>query len=71
MKTIQIELITTFGTFKGEIRSIEVSRLEDLKQLSKKYFETGLELDLEDGSFAIFSPEVIKNLIFKINIKDV
>ena len=71
MKTIQIELITTFGTFKGEIRSIEESRLEDLKQLSKKYFETGLELDLEDGSFAIFSPEVIKNSIFKINIKDV
>lgn len=71
MKRIQIELITTFGVFKGDIRNITDSNLEDFKFISKKYFESGLELDLEDGSFAVFSPEVIKNSIFKINIKNV
>lgn len=63
---IQIELLTTFGEFKSGIINIEESKLPELKNMSKNYFKTGLELDLEDGSFAIFSPEVIKNSIFKI-----
>jgi hypothetical protein len=64
---IQIELLTNFGNFKSEISEIEDGKIEELKEMSKGYFRTGLELDLEDGSFAIFSPEVIKNSILKIN----
>jgi hypothetical protein len=64
---IQIELLTNFGNFKSEISEIEDEKIEQLKEMSKGYFRTGLELDLEDGSFAIFSPEVIKNSILKIN----
>lgn len=65
---IQIQLITNFGEFKSDIREIENDKFLELKTMSSKYFEKGLELDLEDGSFAIFSPDVIKNSIFKINI---
>lgn len=63
---IQIELITDFGIFKSELSEIEDDKLEEFKQLSKSYYKTGLELDLEDGSFAIFTPDTIKKSIFKI-----
>lgn len=63
---IQIELITDFGIFKSQLSEIEDDKLEEFKQLSKNYYKTGLELDLEDGSFAIFTPDIIKKSIFKI-----
>jgi hypothetical protein len=64
---IQLELITTFGIFKSQIVDLNDSKIDNFQEMSKEYYKKGLEMDLEDGAFAVFSPEVIKNSIFKIN----
>lgn len=64
---IQLELITTFGIFKSQIVDLNDSKIGNFQEMSKEYYKKGLEMDLEDGAFAVFSPEVIKNSIFKIS----
>lgn len=64
---IQLELITTFGIFKSQIVDLNDSKIDNFQEMSKEYYKKGLEMDLEDGAFAVFSPEVIKNSIFKIS----
>jgi hypothetical protein len=67
MVKIQIEIFTTFGNFKSKEIILELSKIDEFQNMSREYYKTGLELDLEDDSFIIFPPEVIKNSIFKIN----
>ena len=64
---IQLELITTFGIFKSQIVDLNDSKIDNFQEMSKEYYKKGLEMDLEDGAFVVFSPEVIKNSIFKIS----
>jgi hypothetical protein len=64
---IQLELITTFGIFKSNVVDLDDKKIDNFQEMSKEYYKKGLEMDLEDGSFAVFSPEVVKNSIFKIN----
>ncbi len=63
---IQIILITDFGTFKGEELEVDEEQYQNIINFSKNYYETGFEMNLEDGGFAIFSPEIIKKSILKI-----
>ena len=63
---IQIILITDFGTFKGEELEVDEEQYQNIIDFSKNYYETGFEMSLEDGGFAIFSPEIIKKSILKI-----
>jgi hypothetical protein len=64
---IQLELITTFGIFKSHVVDLDDAKIDNFQEMSKEYYKKGLEMDLEDGAFAVFSPEVVKNSIFKIN----
>lgn len=64
---IQLELITTFGIFKSHVVYLDDTKIDNFQEMSKEYYKKGLEMDLEDGAFAVFSPEVVKNSIFKIN----
>lgn len=66
---IQIILITDFGTFKGEELEVDEEQYQNIINFSKNYYETGFEMSLEDGGFAIFSPEIIKKSILKIQKK--
>jgi hypothetical protein len=68
---IQLVLTTDFGEFLGEIFEVDEEQYRNITNLSRKYYESGLEMTLIDGSFVIFSPEVIKKSILKIKITDV
>jgi hypothetical protein len=71
MIQIQIEILTTFGTFKSKKIILNDDKVEEFQNMSREYYRTGLELDLEDGSFIIFPPDIVKNSIFKINKENV
>jgi hypothetical protein len=68
---IQLVLTTDFGEFLGEIFEVDEEQYRNITNLSRKYYESGLEMTLIDGSFVIFSSEVIKKSILKIKIADV
>jgi hypothetical protein len=63
---IQLVLFTEFGQFFGEIFEVDEEQYQNIINFSKNYYETGFEMSLEDGGFAIFSPEMIKKSILKI-----
>ena len=64
---IQLVLYTDFGQFTGEIFEVNEEQYQNIVNLSKNYYETGFEMTLQDGGFAIFSPEMIKKSILKID----
>lgn len=68
MVKIQIEIINRLGSFKSDIREINESNLQEFKNISRDFYKSGLEIDLEDGSFVVFSPLIISESIFKINV---
>ena len=68
---IQLILFTEFGIFHGEVLTVDEKQYQNIVNFSKNYYETGFEMNLEDGGFAIFSPEMIKKSILKIQKVDV
>lgn len=68
---IQLVLITEYGQFFGEIFEVNEEQYNNIVNFSKNYYETGFEMNLEDGGFAIFSPEMIRKSILKIDKIDV
>lgn len=65
---IQICIICEFGEFKGEIMDILVEQYRNIVELSKTYYETGFEMNLESGGFVILPPEIVKKSVLQINI---
>jgi hypothetical protein len=68
---IQLVLITEYGQFFGEIFEVNDEQYQNIVNFSKNYYESGFEMNLEDGGFVIFSPEMIKKSILKIDKVDV
>lgn len=68
---IQLVLITDYGSFFGEIFEVNDEQYQNIINFSKNYYESGFEMNLEDGGFVIFSPEMIKKSILKIDKVDV
>jgi hypothetical protein len=68
---IQLVLITEYGQFFGEIFEVNDEQYQNIINFSKNYYESGFEMNLEDGGFVIFSPEMIKKSILKIDKVDV
>jgi len=68
---IQLVLITEYGSFFGEIFEVNDEQYQNIINFSKNYYESGFEMNLEDGGFVIFSPEMIKKSILKIDKVDV
>jgi len=68
---IQLVLYTEFGQFLGEIFEVDEEQYQNIVNFSKNYYETGFEMTLEDGGYTIFSPEMIKKSILKIDKIDV
>jgi hypothetical protein len=64
---IQLVLITEYGTFYGEFLDVDQEQYDNIVSYSKEYYLSGFEMNLEDGGFAIFSPEMIKKSILKID----
>lgn len=68
---IQLIIITEYGSYNGEIMEVTDEQYENIIEFSKSYYETGFEMNQENGGFIIFSPEIIKKSILKINKLDV
>lgn len=68
---IQYILINDYGEFKGELMIINEEQYEKIIELSRKFYESGFELNCEDGSFVIFPHEIVKKSILKINKKEI
>lgn len=68
---IQIQIINKFGTFNGEIIDIDESQYAIIVEMSKSFYETGFEMETEDGGFVIIPPDIVKDSILKIKKYDV
>ena len=65
---VQVCLTNDLGEFKGQVMNVSPEQFETIKTLSKSFYETGFEMDSEDGGFIIFPPDIVKKSILKINI---
>lgn len=63
---VQMILITEYGEFVGKKTSISIDQYPTLVKMTKTFYSSGFELTCEDGSFMVFSPEVISKSILKI-----
>ncbi len=68
---IQIVLFTEYGQFFGEILDVSEEQHQNIINFSKNYYESGFEMNTADGGFVIFSPEVVRKSILKIDKIDV
>lgn len=74
---ISIEIHTKIGIYKGEHLNVNEEQYAGLLTLSKDFYKqgdngVGFETRLEDGSFCVIAPELLKNsvmLLRKIKIK--
>jgi len=64
---IQIEIINKFGNFKGKYLSVTIQQYTLMTEMSKGFYQTGFEMETEDG-FLIIPPDIVKDSILKINI---
>jgi hypothetical protein len=71
MAEVQIIIINKFGEFKGKFVRMCEEDINKLLDMSKKFYITGgFELTCEDGSFLVFSPDVVKDSILRVVIKN-
>jgi len=65
---IQITILCEFGNFYGESLEVSIDQYRNIIELSKNYYETGFEMNLESGGFIILPPDVVKKSVLQINI---
>ena len=66
---LQYIVINGYGEFKGETMIVNEDQYANIIQLSKTFYNSGFELNCEDGSFIVFPPEVVRGSILKRNRK--
>jgi hypothetical protein len=67
MVTIKLVLVNTYGEFVGRKAELSIENYNDLLAMVKTfYMNDGFELTLEDGTFVVFSPEIVKQSILKV-----
>lgn len=65
---IQIQITTKYGTFLGEVIKVTSDQYNVIIEMSKNFYETGFEMNTEDGGFIIIPPDIVKDSILKINL---
>jgi hypothetical protein len=64
---IQLVLTNKFGEFKGRKAEITEENYQKLVEMVKTFYVNGgFELTLEDESFVVFPPDVVKESILQI-----
>lgn len=66
---LQYIIINSYGEFKGETMIVNEEQYKNIIELSKTFYNSGFELNCDDGSYVIFPPEVVRGSILKINRK--
>jgi ribosomal protein S4E len=71
MIEVQIIITNKFGEFKGKSVRMEEEDVKKLLVMSKNFYSTGgFELTCEDGSFVVFPPDVVKDSMLRVIIKN-
>ncbi len=64
---IQLILTNKFGEFKGRRAELSEENYSKLTEMVKTFYVNGgFELTLEDESFVVFPPDVVKESILKL-----
>ena len=68
---VQTIVINKYGIFTGEVMELTTDQYEKMIELSKNFYSTGgFEMNLEEGGFAIFPPDIVSDSILKITKTD-
>jgi hypothetical protein len=63
---VQMVIKSGYGEFRGERVSVTQEQYQNIMDLSKTFYMGGFEMTLEDGSFLVIPPEVIRGSIMLI-----
>jgi hypothetical protein len=67
MIDIKIVLVNKYGEFVGRKATLSEESYKGLLEMVKTFYVNGgFELTLEDDSFVVFPPEVVKESILKV-----
>ena len=64
---IVFKLINEFGEFESEEMTVTKDQYDNLREMSKKFYEGGYEMYLPNG-FMVVSPDIVKKSILIIEI---
>jgi hypothetical protein len=68
MIEIQMIIINDFGEFKGRVTILSIEDYNSFLTMAKTFHNNGgFELTCEDGTFMVFSPQIVQKSILKIN----
>ena len=70
-KEVQLILKNEFGEFRGKRFIIDDENYKKFIDMTKKYYLSGFELTMEDGTFCVFSPDLVRKSMLSIKTKDV
>jgi hypothetical protein len=70
MLEIQLVLINNWGEFRGRKAKLSPEDYMKLVEMTKSFYSGGFELTLEDGSFMVFAPDIVKQSMLKIEKLD-
>ncbi len=63
---VQLVIRNGFGEFRGEKVTVNLEQYSNIVSLSKEFYLAGFEMTLEDGSFLVLPPEVVKGSILLV-----
>lgn len=64
---VQLELINRFGSFTGKKVDLDDDSYRKLLDMVKVFYVSGgFELTLEDDTFVVFPPDIVKCSILKV-----
>lgn len=68
---IEFQLITEYKTFFGKEMIVDQEEFDRLKETSKSFYKySSFELVLDDGSFMVFPPEILKKSMLRLYTKE-
>lgn len=68
---VQIVIKSKYGEFRGEKVTTNLEQYSNILNLSKTFYTGGFEMTLEDGSFIVIPPDIIKKSILLIEKEEI
>lgn len=68
---VQIVIKSEYGEFRGEKVTVNPEQYDNIASLSKNFYMGGFEMTLEDGTFVVIAPDVIKKSILLIEKQEI
>ena len=68
---VQIVIKSEYGEFRGEKVTVNQEQYDNIASLSKNFYMGGFEMTLEDGTFVVLPPDVIRKSILLIEKQEI